>query len=108
MMTVALAVRVIRGGTTSDGDGVLRARGLIIEDEAGRERILVGAPIPEAVNRVRTDDARAREAWASRYPDPDAYMGYYQDYSHETNGGSFSAACPQDTHGPALRRHFRD
>lgn len=86
LITIALAVLFIRGGTTTDGDGVLRARGLIIEDEAGRERILIGAPIPEAANRVRTDEARAREAWAARYPDPDAYMGYYQDYSHETNG----------------------
>lgn len=86
MMTVALAVLFIRGGTTADGDGVLRARGLIIEDEAGRERILIGAPIPEAANRVRTDDVKAREAWATRYPDPEAYMGYYQDYSHEANG----------------------
>ena len=86
LMTIALAVLFVRGGTTADGDGVLRARGLIIEDEAGRERILIGAPIPEAANRVRTDEAKAREAWATRYPDPDAYMGYYQDYSHATNG----------------------
>ena len=86
MLTIALAALFVRGGTTTDGDGVLRARGLIIEDDAGRERVLIGAPIPEAANRVRTDDARIREAWATRYPDPDAYMGYYQDYSHEANG----------------------
>ena len=75
-MTVALAVLFVRSGTPADG--VLRARGLIIEDEAGRERILIGAPVPEAANRVRTDEARVQEVWASRYTDADGYMGYYQ------------------------------
>lgn len=36
-------------------DQILRARGLVIVDAAGRERILIGAPIPAAANRVRTD-----------------------------------------------------
>ena len=82
LMTVALVVLFVRSGTATDG--VIRTRGLIIEDEAGRERILIGAPVPEAANRVRTDEARVREVWAPRFPD--AYMGYYQDYIHETNG----------------------
>ena len=82
LMTIALVVSFAKDGTGTDG--VLRARGLIIEDEAGRERILIGAPVPEAANRVRTDEGRVREVWAPRFPD--AYMGYYQDYSHETNG----------------------
>ena len=81
-MTVALVVLFVRSGTATDG--VIRTRGLIIEDEAGRERILIGAPVPEAANRVRTDEARVREVWAPRFPN--AYMGYYQDYIHETNG----------------------
>lgn len=84
LMTVAVAVLFVRSGTATDG--VVRARGLIIEDEVGRERILIGAPVPEAANRVRTDEVRVRDVWAPRFPDPDAYMGYYQDYSHDTNG----------------------
>jgi hypothetical protein len=83
-MTVALVVLFVRSGVAPDG--VIRTQGLIIEDEAGRERILIGAPVPEAANRVRTDEARVREVWAPQFPDADAYMGYYQDYSHETNG----------------------
>lgn len=82
LASVALVVLSIRSGAATED--VLRARGLIIEDEAGRERILLGAPIPEAANRVRTDEARVREVWAPRFPD--AYMDYYQDYSHDTNG----------------------
>lgn len=67
-------------------DRILRARGLIIEDEAGRERILLGAPVPLARNRVRTDASRVKELWAKRYPDPNRYMDWYKDYRHATNG----------------------
>jgi len=84
LTTIALVVLFVRSGVATDD--VLRARGLIIEDTAGRERILIGAPIPEAANRLRTDEARVREVWAPGFPDADAYMGYYQDYSHETTG----------------------
>jgi len=82
LMTVAMAVLFIRSGP--DTDGVLRARGLIIEDDAGRERILIGAPIPEVASRVRTDTARVREVWGPRFSEE--YMGWYQDYNHSTNG----------------------
>lgn len=65
---------------------VLRARGLVIVDDAGRERILIGAPIPVAANRVRTDLARVRKTWAGRFPSADQYMGYYATYRNEMNG----------------------
>ena len=83
LTTVALVVLFIR--TATPADGVLRVRGLVVEDEAGRERILIGAPVPEAANRVRTDEARVREVWAPRWPD-DPYMDYYRDYDHAANG----------------------
>jgi hypothetical protein len=35
---------------------VLRARGLVIEDERGRPRVLLGAPIAKVVGRSRADD----------------------------------------------------
>ena len=41
LASVALVILFVRGGAATEG--VLRARGLIIEDEAGRERILLGA-----------------------------------------------------------------
>ena len=37
------------------GGQVLRVRGLVVEDEAGRPRVLIGAPIPEVGGRRRTD-----------------------------------------------------
>lgn len=67
-------------------DRVLRVRGIVIEDEAGRERVLIGAPIPAAANRVRTNEERVRKLWGPRYPNVDQYMGFYKDYRHSTNG----------------------
>jgi len=65
---------------------VLRVRGIVVVDDEGRERILIGAPIPTVGNRVRTDLERVREVWAPRYPDPEQYMTYYRDYRHDTYG----------------------
>ena len=74
-------------GTTAEmKPDVLRARGLIIVDDQGRERVLIGAPIPPAANRVRTNLARVKEIWGKRYPDPNVYMKYYQGYRNDTNG----------------------
>ena len=67
-------------------DRVLRVRGIVIEDEGGRERVLIGAPIPSASNRVRTNEERVRKLWGPRYPNVDQYMGFYKDYRHSTNG----------------------
>jgi hypothetical protein len=70
---------------TSDNK-VLRAKGIVIVDENGRERILIGAPLPQAVNRVRTDTARVRALWSKRFGNADQYMKWYKDYSHTANG----------------------
>jgi hypothetical protein len=42
---------------TDEKPGVLRARGIVVEDEQGRARILIGAPIPSGNGRKRTDPA---------------------------------------------------
>lgn len=62
--------------------GVIRAKGLIIEDAAGKDRILLGAPIPFSANRVRTDTALVRKYWAKNFGKPDQYMKWYKDYYH--------------------------
>jgi len=66
--------------------GVLRARGLVIEDSAGRDRILLGAPIPFSADRVRTDTHRVRRHWARTYAAASAYMQWYQNYRHGAYG----------------------
>jgi hypothetical protein len=35
---------------------VLRVRGLVVEDDKGRERVLIGAPVPKVAGRKRQDD----------------------------------------------------
>ncbi|MFL5542194.1 MAG: hypothetical protein ACJ8J0_24620, partial [Longimicrobiaceae bacterium] len=47
---------------------VVRTRGIVIVDDAGRERILIGAPVPAAANRVRTDIRRVEQLWGARFP----------------------------------------
>ena len=63
---------------------IIKARGIIIVDDQGRERILLGAPIPAAKNRVRTDLAKVKEIWGKRFPPK--YMEWYKDYNHSVNG----------------------
>lgn len=70
----------------TDDQKILRARGIVIVDDYGRERILIGAPLPQAGNRVRTDTARVRALWSNRFGNADQYMKWYKDYNHQSNG----------------------
>jgi len=79
------AVALLAGFASSTRD-VIRTRGIVIVDDRGRERILIGAPIPDAANRVRTNPARVERAWASRFPDPKQYMRWYAGYRHSMHG----------------------
>jgi hypothetical protein len=72
------------GAQTPQASRVLRVQGIIIEDAAGRERILIGAPIPTAANRVRTDRERVRQAWSGAMPRQ--YMEWYDGYRHDMHG----------------------
>lgn len=85
MICFVLSFRTVQA---QSDNRILRVRGIIIEDAAGHERILIGAPIPAAQNRVRTDEARVREVWAKRLipGNPDRYMNFYKTYKHDTNG----------------------
>jgi hypothetical protein len=82
---LALAAAIVVGARAPAADsGVLRVRGIVVEDSLGRERILIGAPIPHAANRVRTDSARVAATWAPRFP-PE-YLDWYRGYRHGMNG----------------------
>ena len=66
---------------------IIRARGIIIEDERGRDRILIGAPVPASRNRVRTDTALVRKHWGGNFgKNADQYMKWYRDYYHGADG----------------------
>lgn len=70
--------------SADNSNKIIKTRGIIIVDNEGRERILLGAPIPAAKNRVRTDLARVKELWGSRFPEK--YLEYYKNYNHNVNG----------------------
>jgi hypothetical protein len=65
--------------------GVIRARGIIVEDSVGRDRILIGAPFPESKDRVRTDTAKVNKYWGSRFEGTE-YMKWYSSYHNGGNG----------------------
>lgn len=66
--------------------GVIRARGIVIEDSAGRDRILIGSPIPFSKFRVRTDTNLVRKYWAKNFGDGNQYMQWYKDYYNSAEG----------------------
>lgn len=74
---ILLAQAVLFFGVNSQADGevvdnsdkIIKTRGIIVVDEQGRERVLIGAPIPQAKNRVFTDKTRALAAWKDRMPE---------------------------------------
>ena len=75
------------GFTRNSPADIIRTRGIIVEDEQGRDRILIGAPIPASRNRVRTDTALVRKHWAGNFgKNADQYMKWYRDYYHGAEG----------------------
>jgi hypothetical protein len=89
LAVIGLVMIVLLWKIYSLGDAaprILRARGIVIEDSAGRDRILIGAPFPASPHRVRTDSTLARKAWAGNFEDPDQYMQWYRDYYHGGTG----------------------
>ena len=65
---------------------IIRAKGIIIEDKNGRDRILIGSPIPGSKDRIRTDTLLVRKHWASKFKNPDQYMGWYKGYKNSADG----------------------
>lgn len=76
------------GFAKTDKFDLIRAKGIIIEDANGKDRILIGAPIPPSKNRVRTDTNLVRKYFAGDiYPkDPNKYMEWYKNYRHSAFG----------------------
>jgi hypothetical protein len=69
-------------------DGIVRTKGIIVFDENGKDRILIGAPVPLSKDRVRLDSPRVWEEWVTRWPEDfrDKVWGYYKEYNHATSG----------------------
>ncbi len=57
VVVCALLLRPLPGVLA--GDGILHARGLVITDNNGRARVVMGAPLPDTKERLRKDSAYA-------------------------------------------------
>ena len=86
LIIVCLLSQFLFSFREADENKILRAKGIVIVDDHGRERILIGAPLPQAGNRVRTDTARVRALWSQRFGNANQYMKWYKDYDHKANG----------------------
>lgn len=82
---VGVAALAAFGFAPRGGAEVIRVRGIVVEDEAGRDRILIGVPVPESTDRFRTDAARVREGWAPRLGG-EKYMESYAALDHSAGG----------------------
>jgi hypothetical protein len=60
------------GETVDNSDKIIKTRGIIVVDEQGRERILIGAPIPQTKNRIFADKNKALSAWKDKIPEKEA------------------------------------
>jgi hypothetical protein len=66
---------------------IIRAKGIVIEDSTGKDRILIGSPIPFSRYRVRTDTNLVKKYWAKNYEEDSAqYMEWYKSYYHGAEG----------------------
>jgi hypothetical protein len=81
LILIYLAILV----TTARSRDVIRTKGIVIEDDLGRDRILIGAPVPESRGRFRTDLERVKEVWAPRLGG-EKYLEDYATYDHAASG----------------------
>jgi hypothetical protein len=84
--SIIMTFFIVSSFTGNESSKLIRTRGIIIEDSLGRDRILIGAPIPASRYRVRTDTALVRKYWAKNYDDSNQYMEWYKNYYHSTYG----------------------
>lgn len=64
------------------GDEIIRTRGIIVVDENGNDRILLGAPVPNSAHRIRSSVEKAKTAWGKRFPSFD----WYKNLNNSSNG----------------------
>jgi hypothetical protein len=64
---------------------IIKTKGIIISDENGKDRILIGAPFPYSKDRIRTDFEKSKKAWAGRFG---GKFDWYKNNKSITNKGN--------------------
>ena len=90
MLLIALLVLIsgyllIEKFSTSNQTDVLYAKGLVILDDEGNERILIGAPIPKSKDRIRDDLKKAQAVWGEEL-ELNKEWDWFEDMSHDCFG----------------------
>lgn len=112
LISLAVPVALLSGFSRGQAPQILRVRGIVVEDSLGRARILIGAPIPYAPNRVRTDTARVARTWGKDFP-PAYTEKWYPTYRNDMDGvlvldssGFDRVAIGQDLPDPNIGRRI--
>lgn len=88
LVGISLVIVFCVAFTSTDKIDLIRTKGIVIVDENGKDRILIGAPIPHSKYRVRTDTNLVRKYFASDLnpQNMDKYMEWYKNYRHSAYG----------------------
>lgn len=81
---ILILIYSFKDKSNQGNNGIMRVKGIIVEDDQGRERIIIGAPLPLAKNRARTDTNKIKTKWAIGMGAQ--YMDFYKTYNHSSNG----------------------
>ena len=84
LVLLVLSIGYIIYQQLNNNHDVIYAKGIVIVDEEGKDRILIGAPVPKSKDRVRDDLEKVKKAWGSEFPSE--YINWYQTYHHENFG----------------------
>ena len=85
---LSLALGIYIFAAKAQSEKLITTQGIVITDANGKDRILIGSPIPFSADRVRTDSARAWETYIAHRPKDfqEKAWNFYKEYSHSTNG----------------------
>lgn len=64
---------------------LIKTKGIIIVDNFGNDRILIGAPIPNSNDRVRTNLEKAKEVWGESLELNDEW-DWFEELNNNSNG----------------------
>lgn len=84
LVFATILLLVVAFGFGPKDANIIRTQGIIIVDEKGNDRILIGAPIPHSEARVRTNFEKANKAWAGG--NEKQFATWYNQLDHSANG----------------------
>ena len=69
----------------NSNDEIIYAKGIVIVDDQGRDRILIGAPIPNSNDRIRDDLKKAQGVWGTSL-ELNKEWDWFEEMNHDCFG----------------------